>query len=200
MAVSSHTRRQGRISSLGHRIRRWSWSPIRKVRKDRQTLCTRRLTVAIGFPWCGYVIDMSDLSVRPDYSRHPSTCESFTRGGRPAFLRCVRYQGFYDGTPRKIARYSFHQQDATVRRVCIHAGPPYIYNPRFPRLARYQVQAINCDLELNTLHCVYFNLYTGFLLCGMKMHEHLRTSDLVVSQSTRLILGGFARSPWVPRS
>lgn len=74
------------------------------------------------------------------------------------------------------------------------------HNPQFLRLAKYQVQAIYCDLELNTLRCVYFNLYTGFLLCGMKMHEHLRTSGIIVSQSTKLILGGFARSQRVPPS
>lgn len=77
----------------------------------------------------------------------------------------------------------------------IHADPPFLIHG-FPfRLAKYQVQAIYCDLELNTLRCVYFNLYTGFLLCGMKMHEHLRTSDLIVSESTKLILGRFERCP-----
>jgi hypothetical protein len=59
------------------------------------------------------------------------------------------------------------------------------------RLAKYQLSAIYCDLELNTLRCVYFNLYTGLLLCGMKMHEHLRTSGIIVLKSTKLILGLF---------
>jgi len=59
----------------------------------------------------------------------------------------------------------------------------------FFRLAKYQVRAIYCDLELNPPRCVYFNLYTGLLLCGMKMCEHLRASGIVVPQSTKLILG-----------
>ena len=64
----------------------------------------------------------------------------------------------------------------------------------FLRLAKYQVRAIYCDLDLNKLRCVYFNLYTGLLLCGMKMHEHLRTSDIIVPQSSKLILGAFCDS------
>lgn len=108
----------------------------------------------------------------------------------------LRYQGLYDGTSRKVARYCFHQQDATVRWFLSQRNlPPN--NSRFFRLAKYQVQAIYCDLELNPLRCVYFNLYTGFLLCGMKMHEHLRTSGMILPQSTSLILGEFARFSWV---
>lgn len=101
-----------------------------------------------------------------------------------------RYQGLYDGASREVARYGFHQQDVTVGQLFSERTRR---NSPFFRLAKYQVRAIYCDLELNTLRCVYFNLYTGLLLCGMKMHEHLRTSDIVVPKSTKLILGMFLR-------
>lgn len=98
-----------------------------------------------------------------------------------------RYQGFNDSTSREVARHSLCQQDDAVR------GFPSKRVRRglivSSRLAKYQVRAIYCDLELNPPRCVYFNLYTGLLLCGMKMHEHIRTSGIVVPKSTKLILG-----------
>ncbi|KAF9647960.1 hypothetical protein BDM02DRAFT_3097237, partial [Thelephora ganbajun] len=33
------------------------------------------------FPWCGYMINMRDLSITADYSRYPSTCEPLTGKG-----------------------------------------------------------------------------------------------------------------------
>ena len=102
-----------------------------------------------------------------------------------------RYQGFYDGAPRKVARHSLYQQDVAVRPGFIEKQARR--NSLFLRLAKYQVRAIYCDLELNSPRCVYFNLYTGLLLCGMKMCEHLRASGIVVPQSTKLILGTSVR-------
>ena len=32
-------------------------------------------TLLIVFPWCGYSIDMEDLSVSVDYARYNNTCE-----------------------------------------------------------------------------------------------------------------------------
>jgi len=88
------------------------------------------------------------------------------------------------------ADYSRYPSTYIRDSMTVHRGksPGTAFTNKMLQLAKYQVRAIYCDLELNTLRCVYFNLYTGLLLCGMKMHEHLRSSDIIVPQSSKLIL------------
>lgn len=48
---------------------------------NQRCMCINRLLDAgtdhpIAFPWCGFLINMSDLSVTADYGRYHDTCES----------------------------------------------------------------------------------------------------------------------------
>jgi len=88
------------------------------------------------------------------------------------------------------ADYSRYPSTYIRDSMTVHRGksPGTAFTNKMLQLAKYQVRAIYCDLELNPPRCVYFNLYTGLLLCGMKMREHLRASGIVVPQSTKLIL------------
>lgn len=79
MAVSSHQKRQELTSILGL-TRRWSRNPTRKVGRLTNPLPSSAHSI-VGFPWCGYAINMDDLSVMADYSRYPSTCMYPTEKG-----------------------------------------------------------------------------------------------------------------------
>lgn len=50
--------------------------PAQKSKHRSISQCHIFIHPLIGFPWCGYMINMTDLSVSADYTRYHETCES----------------------------------------------------------------------------------------------------------------------------
>ncbi|THG96236.1 hypothetical protein EW026_g5564 [Hermanssonia centrifuga] len=123
------------------------------------------------FPWCGYLIDMSDLSVSVDYSRFHSTCR---------------------GHISSLSQLSTHTyslldlQDSLT--VDLGRRPGVTFTQKMLRLAKSRSHIIFTDSRLNSIQTVYKTIYQNFLLTAMKMHYYIRIWKLDLSRSSAFIL------------
>lgn len=184
--------------ALSRAIRRWPTSRLmtRYLSLDLRTKVISNLmrcrTVywpILVFPWCGYLINMSDLSVTIDYGRFHDNCTYFAYYRfwltlaqfyffrSSGFSYCRDWPScrdcFYPET--NAVSWSFRVWPCTDDRMCY-------------RLAKSKSHIIFNDCVLNPRSVVLKNIYENFLLCAMKMHHYLQSWGLEIPKSSKFIL------------
>jgi hypothetical protein len=155
------------------------------------------------FPWCGFLINMCDLSVSADYTRYAGTREwlLIATEGRFDWLtgvlqtlvtRCRWTEGA--GQAQRLPTKCCSTSSASL------SAASYVFMPSMPltRMAKHKSHVIFCDTTLNTERVVHRNVYQNFLLAAMKMHCYVRDwgVDLGKRGVRKFLLG--ERFPFIP--
>ncbi|KAL1739063.1 hypothetical protein HDZ31DRAFT_69333, partial [Schizophyllum fasciatum] len=125
------------------------------------------------FPWCGYLLDMKNLTVTVDYTRYKNNDlqDSLTvdRGRRPgaAFVGKMLLQ-------------------ARARSHPIYCDP--VLNAAPNTSAGTSASQSTLAMANAVPHVPLVNAYQNFVLCAMKMHGYLRAYGIGMRGNGRLVL------------
>jgi len=141
-----------------------------------------------GFPWCGFLIDMTDLSVSTDYSRYRGNCWSFSLCSISDTQCC--YSGLQDSLTVNKGRRpgTVFMQNMLRSIVCASRTIIESWSCR-NRQTKFRSHIIYCDSDLNSKHTVYINIYQNFVLVAMKMHLYIHDWGISTKKSSKFIRG-----------